>query len=50
MLLPGDGGAAAGAIDDATSNRKSISELLSLDPHDNNVSLFLWVGPCKVFM
>ncbi|XP_039818454.1 uncharacterized protein LOC120680956 [Panicum virgatum] len=36
VLLPGDGGAAAGAIDDATSNRKSISELLSLDPHDNN--------------
>ncbi|CAL5075198.1 unnamed protein product [Urochloa decumbens] len=32
----GDGDAAAGATDEATSNRKTVSDLLSLDPHDNN--------------
>ncbi|CAL4985717.1 unnamed protein product [Urochloa decumbens] len=35
-LLPGDGDVAAGAIDEAASNRKTVSELLSLDPHENN--------------
>ncbi|CAL5058208.1 unnamed protein product [Urochloa decumbens] len=37
VLLAGDGDAAAGAIiDEASTNRKTVSDLLSLDPHDNN--------------
>ncbi|KAL6598841.1 hypothetical protein ACP70R_046101 [Stipagrostis hirtigluma subsp. patula] len=34
VLLPGDGDDAA--ADDENANRKSVSELLSLNPHDNN--------------
>ncbi|TVU39178.1 hypothetical protein EJB05_12585, partial [Eragrostis curvula] len=36
LLLPGDGNHAAGAIDEANSNRKTIAELLSLDPHETD--------------
>ncbi|KAL5218747.1 hypothetical protein ABZP36_019431 [Zizania latifolia] len=42
LLLPGDGDAAVENIDGANANRKSISELLSLNPNDNNVGL---IGP-----
>ena len=37
LFLPGDSDAAAGDIDKAISNRKTVSELLSLDPHDTDV-------------
>ena len=37
MLLPGDGASEAGTMDDPGSNRKTMLELLSLDPHENNV-------------
>jgi len=37
MLLPGDGASEAGTIDDLGSKRKTVLELLSLDPHENNV-------------
>jgi hypothetical protein len=37
VLLPGDGASKAGTIDDPGSNRKTVLELLSLDPHENNV-------------
>ena len=40
LILPGDDDTTAGAIDEATSNRKTISELLSLDTHDDNVLSF----------
>ncbi|XP_062200484.1 replication protein A 70 kDa DNA-binding subunit C-like [Phragmites australis] len=36
LFLPGDSDAAAGDIDKAISNRKTVSELLSLDPHDTD--------------
>ncbi|CAN6197918.1 unnamed protein product [Urochloa humidicola] len=36
VLLPGDGDNGTAAVDEATSNRKTVSDLLSLDPHDNN--------------
>ncbi|KAF0905209.1 hypothetical protein E2562_000998, partial [Oryza meyeriana var. granulata] len=36
LLLPSAGDAALGNNDEANANRKSISELLSLNPHDNN--------------
>ncbi|CAL4995264.1 unnamed protein product [Urochloa decumbens] len=55
-LLPGDGDVAAGAIDEAASNRKTVSELLSLDPHENNVLYKLNVviedntGRAKIFL
>lgn len=39
VLLVLSDGAALGAADEADANRKSISELLSLNPHDNNVSV-----------
>ncbi|KAL5226786.1 hypothetical protein ABZP36_015051 [Zizania latifolia] len=42
LLLPSDGDAATENIDEANANRRSISELLSLNPHDNNVGL---IGP-----
>jgi hypothetical protein len=37
VLLLGDGASKAGTIDDPGSNRKTVLELLSLDPHENNV-------------
>ena len=37
LLLPGDGDAAAGGVDEENANRKTVSELLSLNPHDSNV-------------
>lgn len=37
QLLPGDHDAEAGALDEAGSNRKTMTELLALDPHDSNV-------------
>uniref|UniRef100_K3Y356 ATP-dependent DNA helicase n=1 Tax=Setaria italica TaxID=4555 RepID=K3Y356_SETIT len=36
LLLPGDADAAAGDVDEENANRKTISELLSLNPHDSN--------------
>jgi hypothetical protein len=37
LLLPGDGDAAAGGVDEENANRKTVSELLSLNPYDSNV-------------
>lgn len=37
VFLPGDGDAESGAVDKASCNRKTASELLLLDPHENNV-------------
>ncbi|KAL5212924.1 hypothetical protein ABZP36_023771 [Zizania latifolia] len=42
ILLPSDGDAVTENVDEANANRRSISELLSLNPHDNNVGL---IGP-----
>ncbi|PVH34860.1 hypothetical protein PAHAL_7G047400 [Panicum hallii] len=36
LLLPGDGDAAAGGVDEENANRKTVSELLSLNPYDSN--------------
>lgn len=38
LLLSGDGDEATGDIDETVSNRKTVSELLSLDPHESNVT------------
>ena len=32
MLLPGDGDTAAGGVDKENANRKTVSEILSLNP------------------
>jgi hypothetical protein len=37
VFLPGDDDAGAGVADEADANRKTIAELLALDPHDSNV-------------
>ena len=37
VFLPGDDDAEAGVVDEAGANRKTIAELLALDPHDSNV-------------
>ena len=37
VFLPGEDDAEAGVVDEAGANRKTIAELLALDPHDNNV-------------
>ena len=37
MFLPSDDDAEAGVVDEAGANRKTIAELLALDPHDSNV-------------
>jgi hypothetical protein len=37
VFLPGDDDAGAGVADEADTNRKTIAELLALDPHDSNV-------------
>ena len=37
VFLPGDDDADAGVVDEAGTNRKTIAELLALDPHDSNV-------------
>ncbi|TVU21884.1 hypothetical protein EJB05_31555, partial [Eragrostis curvula] len=56
LLLPGDGNHAAGAIDEANSNRKTIAELLSLDPHETDISYKLnaviedSTGRVKIFL
>ncbi|WVZ83374.1 hypothetical protein U9M48_030532 [Paspalum notatum var. saurae] len=36
QILPGDADAEAGGVDEENANRKTVSELLSLNPHDNN--------------
>jgi hypothetical protein len=37
VFLPGDDDAEADAVDEAGTNRKTVAELLALDPHDSNV-------------
>ncbi|XP_062224611.1 uncharacterized protein LOC133923201 [Phragmites australis] len=37
LLLPGDGNATAGGINEENANRKTVSELFTLNPHDNSV-------------
>ena len=37
VFLPGDDDAEAGVVDEAGANRKTVAELLALDPHDSNV-------------
>ena len=37
VFLPGDDDAVAGVVDEAGANRKTVAELLALDPHDSNV-------------
>jgi hypothetical protein len=37
QLLSGDADAAAGDVDEENANRKTVSEILSLNPHDSNV-------------
>jgi hypothetical protein len=37
VFLPDDDDAEYGVVDEAGANRKTITELLALDPHDNNV-------------
>jgi len=37
QILPGDADAEAGGVDEENANRKTVSELLSLNPHDSNV-------------
>ena len=37
QLLPGGADAAAGGCDEENANRKTVSELLSLNPHEDNV-------------
>jgi hypothetical protein len=39
LLLPGDDEAIAGGSEE-NANRKTMSDLLSLNPHENNVSGF----------
>ncbi|WVZ62989.1 hypothetical protein U9M48_012673 [Paspalum notatum var. saurae] len=36
QILPGDADAEAGGVDEENANRKTVSELLSLNPHDSN--------------
>ncbi|WVZ84191.1 hypothetical protein U9M48_031247, partial [Paspalum notatum var. saurae] len=36
QILPGDADAETGGVDEENANRKTVSELLSLNPHDNN--------------
>ncbi|WVZ83407.1 hypothetical protein U9M48_030559 [Paspalum notatum var. saurae] len=36
QILLGDADAEAGGVDEENANRKTVSELLSLNPHDNN--------------
>jgi hypothetical protein len=37
VFLPDDDDAEVGAVDEVGANRKTVAELLALDPHDNNV-------------
>lgn len=37
LLLSGDADVEAGAVDEENANRKTVCELLSLNPHDSNV-------------
>ena len=37
VFLPGDDDADAGVVDEAGAKRKTVAELLALDPHDSNV-------------
>ena len=37
VFLPGEDDAEAGVVDEAGANRKTVAELLALDPHDSNV-------------
>ena len=37
VFLPGDDDVEAGVVDEAGANRKTVAELLALDPHDSNV-------------
>ncbi|GJN03081.1 hypothetical protein PR202_ga20487 [Eleusine coracana subsp. coracana] len=44
LLLSGDGDAGEGAVEEANSNRKTVAELLSLNPHDAN-----WYKGCSIY-
>ena len=37
MFLPGNDDVEVGVVDEVGANRKTVVELLALDPHDNNV-------------
>jgi hypothetical protein len=37
VFLPGDDAAGGGVGDEAGTNRKTVEELLAVDPHDSNV-------------
>lgn len=37
QILPGGADAAAGGCDEDSANRKTVAELLSLNPHEDNV-------------